>query len=97
MALSPMSVPHTTDRILKLKIMDDKKPLNSIGMVDPRLFTGENRIRVVKDVQTNFWSFKYDQGVTPEALACKFTNFSSALKHATLYYKNRNIEVEVLN
>lgn len=97
MALTTMTNIAPTDRVLKLKLMDSKKPLNSLGMVDPRLFTGENNIHVVKDVQTNFWSFKYDSGVIPEALSCKFTNFTSAVKHATLYYKNRNIEVEVIN
>ena len=96
-AMTTLNNLQANDRILKLKVMDSKKVLNSLGASDPRLFTGDNKVHVVKDIQTNFWSFKYDEGKVPEALACKFTNFSSALKHATLYYKNRNVEVEVVN
>lgn len=95
MAMTTLSNMTSPDRILKLSIIDDKKPLTSLGQVDPRLFKGGNKIHVTKDAQTNFWSFRYDEGKVPQALDCKFTNFTSAVKHATLYYNNRNINVSV--
>lgn len=82
------------DRIFKLKIMDDKKPRNSIGIIDPQLFTGANKLHVKKDPETNFWFFEYDMGGTPPILKHKFTGFKAAVKHAEAYFKTRNILIE---
>ena len=82
------------DRVFKLKIADSKKPKNSLGMVDSRLFSGENNLHVKKDPETCFWYFEYDMGAVPGPLKHKFTGYSAAIKHVTLYFKTRNIEIE---
>lgn len=82
-----------TDRILKLKVMEGEKAKNSTGMVDSRLFSGDNRLHVVKEPDTNFWYFKQDSGNTPPALKQKFTSFQYAKEHAVNYFKTRNVEV----
>lgn len=81
------------DRIFTLKIIDNKKPKTSLGMVDTRLFTGENRLHVKKD-ETSFWYFEYDSGAVPEPLKHKFTGYRAAVKHAETYFKTRNITIE---
>lgn len=84
---------RSTDRVAVLEVMDGEKPLSSMGLTDPRLFTGENRLHIVKDTQRNIWAFKYEQGGVPEPLKQKFTDFGRALKHAQDYYKTRNIKI----
>lgn len=84
----------SVDRIFKLKVIDEKRPRNSLGMIDTRLFTGENRLHVKKDLETNFWKFEYDMGAVPGLLKHQFTGYKAALKHAETYFKTRNIEVE---
>ena len=91
--ISNASKMRSSDRVLVLKVIDDKKPLSSHGMIDSRLFKGENKLRAVMDPATTFWTFKYDQGILPEPLKCQFTSFSILKKHATDYFKTRNIEI----
>ena len=91
-----MSVPQTSDRILKLEVIDGKKPLTSIGTVDPRLFKdGEdaNRLHAVMDPETCLWSFKYEKGGLPPALKGQFTGFKALKKHADAYFVQRNVKV----
>lgn len=83
----------SSDRIFKLEIIDGKKPRDSIGMLDPRLFTGENKLHIKKDKETNFWFFAYDLGAVPGALKHKFTGFNAAVKHAEMYFKTRNVTI----
>ena len=92
-------LPDTTkmrakDRIFILGVIDDKKPKNSTGMVDTRLFTGENRLHAKMDPETCFWYFQYDAGILPQPLKTKFTSFPSLKRHAQEYFKNRNIEIK---
>jgi len=93
MAISPESKMRSPDRILVLKIIDDKKPLSSKGLVDSRLFTGDNKLHAVMDQQSALWSFKYDQGIVPAPLKCQFTSFKALKAHADLYFASRNIEI----
>ena len=87
-----------SDRILVLKVKDGEKPLSSTGLVDPRLFTGENKLHAVQNPRNLLWSFKYDQGGLPPVLKQQFTNFETLFKHATSYFATRNIEiVEVID
>lgn len=94
MAISPESKMRSPDRILVLSIMDGKKPLNTLGAADPRLFNGENKLHALMDEQTTLWSFKYDMGNVPPPLQCKFTSFSALRRHAEEYYNKRNIEIK---
>lgn len=83
---------RSTDIILVLKAIDGQ-PLNTLGVVDKRLFTGENRLHAVMDPQTTFWYLKYDHGVIPEAFKQKFTKLDLLMKFVRQYFKTRNVEV----
>lgn len=93
MAISPESKMKSPDRVLVLTVMPGKKPLNTTGVADPRLFTGENKLHCIMDMETALWTFKYDMGIVPEPLKCKFTSFTAAKKYADSYYNPRNIEI----
>lgn len=94
MALSEESKMRTPDRILILSVMEGKKPLNTLGTQDPRLFNGENKLHAIMDLQSSLWSFKYDMGIVPPPLKCKFTSFKALRQHADEYYNKRNIEIK---
>jgi hypothetical protein len=93
MAISPESKMRSPDRILVLKTIDDKKPLSSKGLVDARLFTGENKLHAIMDQQTSLWKLKYDQGNVPVPLQCHFTSFAKLKLYAEDYFRKRNIEI----
>jgi hypothetical protein len=82
------------DRVLKLAIMDGKKPMSSIGTVDPSLFKEDgNKLHIKMDPETCLWSFSYEKGKIPPALNGQFTGAKSAIKHAELYFAQRNVSV----
>jgi hypothetical protein len=88
----------TFDRVLVLKPIEGKKPLNTLGAADPRLFTGENTIHGVRDKQTCLWRIHYEKGLPPPKLRNKFTSFSKLFDYARDYFKSRNVEItEVKN
>lgn len=93
MAISPESKMKSPDRILVLKVIAGKKALDTVGVADPRLFTGENKLHAVMDEQSCLWKFKYDMGIIPEPLKGTFTGFKALKKHADEYYGKRNIEI----
>jgi len=80
-----------TDRVFILDLIDDTLPKTATGITDSRLFKGGNKLHVVKDPETNFWSFSYEEGLVPTDLRCRFTSPKLAIRHAELYYKNRNL------
>src|SRR6266436_5553392 len=84
---------RSSDRVFVLEKIDDKAPRDSTGLVDPRLFTGANKLHAVKDPETCLWYFRYDDGGIPERLKCKFTGFKDARKFAELYFQGRNIKI----
>lgn len=86
---------RTTDRLLVLEPEEGKKAQSSKGLDDPRLFSGENKLHALMDPETCLWGFKYDKGMSPPQLKdVKFTTFNAALKHASDYYKKRNIIIK---
>ncbi len=88
----------SSDRVLMLEPIDGKAPKSSIGNTDPKLFTGENKLHVIKNEETCHWSLKYESGSIPESLKQTFTSFKMALKTVENYFANRNIRVkEVIN
>lgn len=85
----------TADRILALEPLDlNKSTLTNTGLVDNRLFTGENRLHAIMDVQTSLWSMRYDAGIVPQPLQQRFTSYGRLKKHAEEYFKKRNIRVK---
>lgn len=92
--LSPESRIRSPDRILKLEVIDGTKPKNSHGMVDSRLFQGdENRIHIVMDLETSLWSIRYDKGNISPALSGQYTGFKQAFDHVKKYFETRNIRI----
>lgn len=89
--ISPESKMRSPDRILVLSVMEGKKPLNTLGTQDPRLFNGENKLHAIADPQYGLWRFKYDMGIVPPPLQGSFTSFVALKKHADDYYAKRNI------
>jgi hypothetical protein len=76
-----------TDRVVLLKAEEKPK-----GLVDPRLFTGENKLHVIQ-TDNGLWYFKYEHGGLPEPLKQQFTSFDLALKHAERYFQTRGIKI----
>lgn len=81
------------DRILSLELIDGKAPLSSTGLIDKRLFRGENKLHAIKDTQTCLWYMKYDDGLIPEPLRQRFTTFSRLFKTAEDYFTKRNVKI----
>lgn len=84
------------DRIIELKVIDDKKPKNVLGMTDPRLFSGENKLHAVRDPHF-LWMLKYEQGTVPAPLRQKFTHFQKLVETVQEYYGGRNVEIIKIN
>jgi hypothetical protein len=82
------------DRILVLKTKDGKKPKSSSGLVDTRLFTGENELHLICDERSRLWYFKYKMGAVPTPLKQRFTTYDEALAVARNYMERRDIEIE---
>lgn len=84
------------DRAFVLELIDDKLPISSTGLVDKRLFNGENRIHAIRDEgSNNLWYFKYDHGALPDKLGGKrFTKFELANKYLEEYFRDRNVRVK---
>ncbi len=84
-----------TDRLISLSVIDGEAAVSSTGLIDKRLFTGENKLHAIKDPQTCMWSFKYEQGGLPQALKTqRFTSFNALIKYAGDYFRKRNIEIK---
>lgn len=82
-----------SDRVLTLSQMKDRPPIDSTGMTDKRLFTGENKLHGIKDPLYDLWHIRFEQGTIPEDLRQSFTSFAILFKHVKAYYNKRNIEV----
>ena len=84
---------RNTDRIIKLKVIDGTKPINTKGMVDSRLFTGENNLHAIMNENDGLWAIKYDSGILPNHLKQRFTSFRLLYKHVENYFQGRNVEI----
>lgn len=90
----PTTNARSSDRILRLEVIDGTKPKSSTGNVDTRLFDGGQDLHCKMDPQSTLWYFQYSQnGVLPEAMRGRFTNFKSAFKHAEDYFLRRNVKI----
>jgi len=89
-----IKVQRGNDRILKLKVIDGEKPISSLGLVDPRLFTGENKLHALLEDNSSLWHLKYDSGTLPAPLRQRFTGYSKLVTFVRDYFARRNVEVE---
>lgn len=88
----------TNDRVLVLKVIEGKTAKGSNGIVDPRLFSGSNKLHGVYDERTGMWNMRYETGALPGALQQKFSTFTDLEDFARKYFKTRDVEiVEIIN
>jgi hypothetical protein len=81
---------RSTDRILVLEKID---PKGDTGLIDPKVFKGENNLHAVMDQGTCLWSFKHDRGMVPAPLRNKYTSFKAAREQAEEYFRQKNIRI----
>jgi hypothetical protein len=94
---TPEEKNNAPEREIVLRPIEGKKPLNGIGLVDPRLFKGSNKLQAIM-AEDGLWYCKYADGNVPEPLKMKFTSVSKLVSHVKNYFEKRNIEiVEVKN
>lgn len=82
---------RSTDRILVLERVN--KADKHIGLIDPKVFTGDNNLHAVMDPSTCMWTFKYEHGMVPPQLRSKFTDFNTLKKHAEIYFNTKSIRI----
>lgn len=82
------------DRIILVGVIDGEKPLSSIGMVDKRLFTGDNKLHAKYNPMTGFWKLNYEVGILPPALDQAWTSFEQLRFDVSAYFFKRNIEIK---
>lgn len=73
--------------------MKDRPPVDNAGMIDKRLFSGENNLLALKDPVYDLWYIRYEHGTIPEELRQSFTSFTMLFKHAKTFFNKRNIEI----
>lgn len=82
------------DRVLVIKPIPGQDVKDSRGIIDRRLFTGENNLRIVRDPLDDLWYFKYDYGAVPPVIRSqKFTGFSKAYKYVERYLTKRGLQI----
>ena len=88
----------TNDRVLVLQTLEGKSAKNSAGIVDSRLFTGQNKLHGLYDERTGLWNLRYETGALPGALQQKFGTFEQLEDFTRKYFATRNVEVvEIIN
>lgn len=84
-----------TDITLVIRPLPGLAAKNVTGMVDRKLFTGENHLHAIMDTQTCLWRLAYDNGTLPNGLKDKmFTGFHPLYNHVNEYLKTRNAHIE---
>lgn len=82
---------RNTDRVLVLERRDATK--KDIGLVDPKILTGGNRLHAVMLPDT-MWVMKYEHGMVPPQLKDRFTSFPALKQHAETYFSTRNLKIK---
>lgn len=89
---------QTNDRVLVLQAIDGKPVKAASGIVDNRLFTGQNKLHGIYDERTGLWNMRYETGALPGALQQKFDTFEKLEDFARKYFSTRNVEIiEIIN
>lgn len=83
-----------TDRVFSITQRPGEKTTSSTGLVDPRLFKGENKLHAVMEPASCHWFMRYDQGSVPEPLRGRFTSFSKLTEAAEHYFNSRGVDIK---
>ena len=89
----PNTKERKTDRVFSIKAIEGSSK-SSNGLVDSRLFTGDNKLHAVMDPASMLWSLKYEYGILPNAFKQRFTNFKVLHAFVQEYFRKRNIEIK---
>lgn len=84
---------HSDDRTFTFKAIEGKEQLRTSGLVDTRIFTGENKLIAHKEEDTGLWVLKYKSGIVPPVFKQRFTSFKMAVKFAQDYFMKRGFEI----
>jgi len=84
---------QTNNRVLVLKQREDQNALDTKGMIDNRLFKGENQLHAIMDTQTLLWVLKYEKGGLPETLKQSWTSFRRLFDYAEKYFNSRGVDI----
>lgn len=85
---------NSNKRSLILKVKEGVSAKSSTGVIDARLFNGNNALYAICGPGNNLWHLEYAHGAIPASLQQKFTSFPLLLKTVQQYLDKRNIEVE---
>ena len=88
-----VSKERKTDRIIELRPIAGKDTMSSSGLVDRRLFNGDNKLHAIMNTRNCNWSLKYEDGGLPGPLKQTFTSFNKLKDHVEKYFQKRNIEI----
>ncbi len=89
---------NSSTRYFNLKLSEGTSARTDTGILDKKLFTGDNKLKAEMDQETSLWSLSYENGNIPQTLKQQFTSFSKCKQFADAYFKKRNVEiVEILN
>jgi hypothetical protein len=69
---------------------------NTAGMVDNRLFTGENKLHAKMDPTNCQWYLQYDSGLVTDALKGRWTSFSKLKETVEQYFNKRNVKIKAI-
>lgn len=82
------------DRVFKLTPRPGEKTLTDTGLVDTRLFKGENKLHAVMEPASCHWFMKYEKGGLPEPLKSRYTSFPKLVEAAKQYFSGRGVDIE---
>lgn len=85
---------RSTDRIFVLEKKEGEHTKSTTGMVDNRLFTGDNKLHAKQDPQNSSWYLQYDSGILPAKLQGRWTSFNKLREHVSDYFSKRNINIK---
>ena len=93
-------VPRKTkldEREFVLELIPGQQTKTETGMVDNRIFRGENKVFGVHDPQSNLWTIKYHLGKPPATLNQRFTSFERLHAFVEPYYRKRGLRIAKIN
>jgi hypothetical protein len=90
---NPLDKMHKNVRILQLEQDTNTKTKTNTGMVDTRLFTGENTLKAYKYPNSTLWGMKYEFGGLPAPLKQSFTSFDKLYTYASRYFGKRGVKI----
>lgn len=82
-----------TDRVFQLTPRPGEKTLTDTGLVDTRLFKGENKLHAVMDSPSCHWFMKYEKGGLPDPLKGRYTSFPKLVDAAKQYFASRGVDI----